>query len=86
MEIVFGGTQGSIVRPLLFNIFLAGIFFIISNINTANYGDDNTSYVAADNIDDLIKSLEEASAAFFQWFDNSFLKKNLSKFHLRISI
>ena len=86
MEIEFGVTQGSILRPLLFNIFLAGIFFIISNINIASYADDNTSDVAADNIDDLVKSLEEASTAFFQWFDNSFLKKNLVKFHLRISI
>ena len=31
----------------------------------ANYADDNTPYNIADNIDDLIKSLEEASTAFF---------------------
>ena len=84
MEIVFGVTQGSILRPLLFNIFLAGLFFIISNINIASYADDNTSYIAADSIDDLIKSLEEASTALFQWFDNIFFKSNLGKFHLLI--
>ena len=85
MEIVFGVTQGSILRPLLFNIFLAGLFFIISNINIASYADDSTSYIAADNIDDLIKSLEEAPTALFQWFDSSFLKNNLGKFHLLIN-
>ena len=80
MYFVFGVTQGSISRPLLFNIFLDGLFFIISNINIASYADDNTSYIAADNIDDLIKSLEEASTALFQWFDNSFLKTTLVSF------
>ena len=80
MDFVFGVTQGSILRPLLFNIFLAGLFFIISNINIASYADDNTSYIAADSIDDLIKSLEEASTALFQWFDNSFLKTTLVSF------
>ena len=31
--------------------------------------------IAADNIDDLIRSLEEASTALFQWFGNNLLKK-----------
>ena len=51
MEIVFGVTHGSISRPLLFNIFMADLFFIISNIDIASYTDDNTLYIAADNID-----------------------------------
>ena len=47
--------------------------------------DDNTPYVIADNIDDLIKSIEEASTALFQWFDNNLLKSNPDKCHLLIS-
>ena len=57
----------------------------MSNINIASYVDDNTSCTAADNVDDLIKSLEEASTALFQWFGNSFLKSNLEKIHLLIN-
>ena len=47
--------------------------------------DDNTQYIAADNINDLIKSLKEASTALFQCFDNNFLKSNPNKCHLLIS-
>ena len=39
----------------------------------------------ADYIDDLIKSLEEASTVSFQWFDNNILKSNPDKCHLLIN-
>ena len=37
IETVFGNTEGSILRPLLFNIFLADLFFIISNTDIARF-------------------------------------------------
>ena len=53
MEIAFGVTQVSI----LFKISLADIFFIISNTEIASYADDNTPYIATDNIADFIQLL-----------------------------
>ena len=41
MKVVFEVTQGSTLRPLLFNIFLADLLFIISNKDIASYADDN---------------------------------------------
>ena len=84
-EIKFELSQSSILGPLLFNIFLADLFFIVNDIDIENYADDNTPYVIADNIDDLIKSLEEASTVSFQWFDNNLLKSNPGKCHLLIN-
>ena len=51
METVFQDTEGSILRSLLFDIFLADPFFIISNIDIASYPDIYTPYIAADNTD-----------------------------------
>ena len=84
LEITFGFPQGSILGPLLFNIFLIDLFFIIEDTDIASYADDNTPYVIADNIDGVIKSLEEASEILFKWFNDNLMKINANKCHLLV--
>ena len=43
-EIETGVPQGSILGPLLFNIFLNDIFYFINNGNLCKYADDNALY------------------------------------------
>ena len=73
-EIILGVPQGSMLGPLLFNIFLADLFLVLKDVDIANFADDNTPFTSANNIDDLIDSLEKASSSLFKWF-----KHNLSK-------
>ena len=52
-EIKTAVPQGSILGPLLFNIYLNDIFFFVDKSNITNYADDNTPYATESNIDEL---------------------------------
>ena len=84
-DILFGVPQGSILGPILFNIFLSDLFLIADNVDIANYADDNTIYKEHENIDDLITSLQDAAAKLFKWFSDNQLKGNTDKCHLLLS-
>ena len=81
-EILFGVPQGSILGPLLFNIFLCDLFFIMSKTEFASYADDNTPYNSGQNIDNVIRTLENDSVRLLKWFSNNQMKANKDKCHL----
>ena len=48
-------SQGSILGPLLFKIFLNDLFFFVKNSDLSNYADDNTIYCCGNNLEEVKK-------------------------------
>ena len=78
-EILLGVPQGSILGPLLFNIFLCYLFLIMENIDIASYADDNTPYTTGNSMEEVIQKLENAAKTLFQWFSDNQMKANPDK-------
>ena len=84
-ELLHGVPHGSILGPLLFNIFINDITFFLDKAKLANYADDNSTYTIEHNILDLLKSLENETSIVLNWFKINEMKSNSDKCHLIVA-
>ena len=77
-EIIKGVPQGSILGPILFNVFIYDIFYAIENVY--NYADDNVLSCWGDSLHEVVASLESSTRTALKWFRNNLMQANPSKF------
>ena len=74
--------QGSVLGPLLFNIYLNDLFWVFERTEACNFADDTTLYSCDLDLSTMIRNLEHDSLLAIEWFENNYMKLNADKCHL----
>ena len=77
--ILFDIPHGSILEPIFFNIFMNDIFFLLGS-DLHNFADDNSVTAVAENIQDLINSLEVKTSNIIELMKDNDMIANPNKF------
>ena len=73
-RVITGCTQRSVLGPLLFNIYLNDLFFLVDYTEVCNFADDTTFFACDKDLVPLINRLEHDGLLAIEWFQNNYMK------------
>ena len=83
-EIKLGVPQGSVLGPLLFDIHIDDLFYLLKDTDICNYADDTTVYVCDSLLENIQNLLEQDALKLSGWFFENYMKLNDDKCQLLV--
>ena len=79
-----GVPQGSILGPLLFNIFMNDLILFIEKCKWYNYADDNSLDSSSDDLLEALRNLKRNGRNAIDWLTKNGMQANPDKFHFML--
>lgn len=84
LKIIKGVPQGSILGPLLFNIFINDLLSIIKKTDICNFADDNSLYSCEGTLLEVVSNLKHDLSKVLNWLAENQLVANPLKFQMLV--